>query len=402
MPARSASNGARWGNLQAFAGKARTRTSQAHVDETLLWVLAGLIALGLVMVYSASIAMAEANKFTGYQPAYFLLRHGVFICVGLIAGLFAFQVPVQIWQRYAPYLFLFGAALLLLVLIPGIGREVNGSRRWLSLFVINLQPSELMKLFAVLYAASYVVRKDKVSHLFIKAFVPMFVVMALIGSLLLLEPDMGAFVVICAIALATLWLGGFNGKVFAGLLLALPLAFFALIFSSPYRMQRVIGFMDPWADPYGKGYQLSHALIAFGRGEWFGVGLGGSVEKLLYLPEAHTDFLMAVIAEELGLAGVAAVIALFALLVLRAFQIGRHAAFLERNFAALVAQGIGVWIGVQTLINIGVNMGVLPTKGLTLPFLSFGGSGLVVNCIAAATLLRVDYENRRVARGLSA
>lgn len=396
--ARGASKGGRVISSHPFSVNART--PQAQFDELLLWVLAGLIALGLVMVYSASIAMAEANKFTGYQPTYFLLRHGVFICVGLLAGLFAFQVPVQVWQNYAPYLFLFGAALLVLVLIPGIGREVNGSRRWLSLFVINLQPSELMKLFAVLYAARYVVRKDKVSHLFIKAFVPMFVVMALIGSLLLLEPDMGAFVVICAIALATLWLGGFNGKVFAALLLALPLAFVALILSSPYRMQRVIGFMDPWADPYGKGYQLSHALIAFGRGEWFGVGLGGSVEKLLYLPEAHTDFLMAVIAEELGLVGVAGVIALFALLVLRSFQIGRHAAFLERNFAALVAQGIGVWIGVQTLINIGVNMGVLPTKGLTLPFLSFGGSGLVVNCVAAAVLLRVDYENRRVARGL--
>jgi cell division protein FtsW len=286
------------------------------------------------------------------------------------------------------------------VLIPGIGREVNGSRRWLSLFVINLQPSELMKLFVVLYAADYTVRKGKVGHLFMKAFVPMMVVMVVIGSLLLQEPDMGAFVVICVIALSTLWLGGFNLKVFAALLMTLPLAFGALIFSSPYRMHRVIGFMDPWSDPYGRGYQLSHALIAFGRGEWLGVGLGGSVEKLFYLPEAHTDFLMAVIAEELGLVGVAAVIALFALLVIRSFRIGRDAAFSDRNFSALVAQGIGVWIGVQAMINIGVNMGVLPTKGLTLPFLSFGGSGIVVNCIAAAILLRVDYENRRIARGL--
>ena len=381
--------------------KTRTRPPQAQYDELLIWVLIGLLALGLIMVYSASIATAEASKFTGYQPTYYLLRHGVFIAVGLLAGLFAFQVPVQIWQNYAPYLFLAGAALLVLVLVPGIGREVNGSRRWLSLFVVNLQPSELMKLFAVLYAADYTVRKGKVGHLFKKAFVPMFAVMALVGSLLLLEPDMGAFVVICAIALCTLWLGGFNIRVFAGLLVALPLAFAALIISSPYRLQRVTGFMDPWLDPYGKGYQLSHALIAFGRGEWFGVGLGASVEKLFYLPEAHTDFLMAVIAEELGLVCVAAVIVLFALLVMRSFQIGRHAAFLERNFSALVAQGIGVWLGVQAMINIGVNMGVLPTKGLTLPFLSFGGSGVVVNCIAAAVLLRVDYENRRIARGLS-
>ncbi|MDZ4201070.1 MAG: putative lipid II flippase FtsW [Gallionella sp.] len=380
--------------------KTRTRPPQAQFDELLLWVLTGLLALGLVMVYSASIATAEASKFTGYQPAYYLVRHGIYILVGLLAGAFAFTVPVQMWQNYAPWLFMLGALLLVLVLIPGIGKSVNGSQRWLSLFVINLQPSELMKLFVVLYAASYTVRKMKVKDTFVTAFWPMLAVMVMIGSLLLLEPDMGAFVVILAIAISTLWLGGYNGKVFATLLVALPLAFAALIVSSPYRMQRVIGFMDPWADPFGKGYQLSHALIAFGRGEWFGVGLGSSIEKLFYLPEAHTDFLMAVIAEELGLAGVATVLMLFALLVIRAFQIGRHAAFLERYYSALVAQGIGVWLGVQAMINIGVNMGVLPTKGLTLPFLSFGGSGIVVNCIAAAVLLRVDYENRRVARGL--
>ena len=399
-PAANTPKAARGLHPRPFAVKTRTPPPQAQFDELLIWVVIGLLALGLVMVYSSSIATAEANKFTGYQPAYYLIRHGVFIAAGVFIGLFAFQVPVRTWQTYAPYLFLIGAALLVLVLVPGIGREVNGSRRWLSLFVINLQPSELMKLFAVLYAADYTVRKGKVGHLFRKAFVPMLVVMVLIGGLLLQEPDMGALVVICVIALCTLWLGGFNLKVFGALLLALPLALGGLIFSSPYRMQRIVGFMDPWSDPYGKGYQLSHALIAFGRGEWLGVGLGGSVEKLFYLPEAHTDFLMAVIAEELGLVGVAAVIMLFALLVVRAFRIGRHAAFLDRNFSALVAQGIGVWIGAQAMINIGVNMGVLPTKGLTLPFLSFGGSGIVVNCVAAAVLLRVDYENRRIARGL--
>ncbi len=383
-----------------FAIKTRTRPPQAQFDELLVWVLVALLALGLVMVYSASIATAEAGRFTGYQPAYYLLRHGIFIAVGLFVGLLAFQVPVQLWQNYAPYLFLAGVVLLALVLVPGIGKSVNGSQRWLPLFVVNLQPSELMKLFVVLYAASYTVRKAKVKDTFVKAFMPMFAVMVLVGGLLLLEPDMGAFVVILAIALGMLWLGGYSIKVFFALLLALPVAFAALIYSSPYRMQRIVGFMDPWSDPFGKGYQLSHALIAFGRGEWFGVGLGSSVEKLFYLPEAHTDFLVAVIAEELGLVGIAAVIALFSLLVVRAFQIGRHAAFLERNFSALSAQGIGVWLGVQAMINIGVNMGVLPTKGLTLPFLSFGGSGLVVNCIAAAVLLRVDYENRRVARGL--
>jgi len=376
------------------------RPAQAEYDEMLVWIVLTLLSIGLVMVYSASIATAEESKFTGFHPAYYLIRHSLFIFIGIVAGLMAFQVPVQTWQKLAPYLFMLGVGLLILVLIPGIGRAVNGSRRWLSLFVINLQPSELMKLFAVLYAADYTMRKGSVKHTFRKAFLPMFAVMTLVGWLLLLEPDMGAFVVICAIALCTLWLGGFNLKVFGGLVFALPLAFAALIISSPYRMQRVIGFMDPWSDPFGKGYQLSHALIAFGRGEWFGVGLGASVEKLFYLPEAHTDFLLAVIAEELGFAGVCTVIILFAGLLIRAFAIGRQAAFLDRQFAALLAQGIAIWLGVQAMINSGVNMGVLPTKGLTLPFLSFGGSGVVVNCVAAAILLRIDWESRRMMRGL--
>ena len=380
--------------------RTRARPPQQQFDELLLWILAGLLMLGLVMVYSASIATAEGSKFTGQEPAYYLIRHGIFILIGVTAGVVAFTLPLQQWQTYAPYLFILGVLLLLLVLIPGIGKVVYGSRRWLSLFVINLQPSELMKLFVVLYAADYTVRKSDLKDHLYKAFWPMAIVMTVVGALLLLEPDMGAFVVILVIAMSILWLGGFNVKVYAGLAIVLPLAFAALILTSEYRLKRVTGFMDPWADPLGKGYQLSHSLIAFGRGEWTGVGLGGSVEKLFYLPEAHTDFLMAVIAEELGLFGVAAVLILFALIVIRALQIGRHAAFLERFYPALVAQGIGVWLGVQAMINIGVNMGVLPTKGLTLPFLSFGGSGIVVNCVAAAILLRVDYENRRVARGL--
>ena len=376
------------------------RAVMAEYDEILTWVVLALLSIGLVMVYSASIATAEENKFTGFHPTYYLIRHGMFIFIGLVAGVMAFQVPVQAWEKLAPYLFLLGVALLVLVLIPGVGRSVNGSRRWLSLFVINLQPSELMKLFAVIYAADYTVRRGMLKDHLYKAFWPMFVVMAVVGALLLTEPDMGAFVVICAIALCTLWLGGFNLKVFGMLVFALPLAFAALILSSPYRMQRVVGFMDPWSDPYGKGYQLSHALIAFGRGEWFGVGLGGSVEKLFYLPEAHTDFLLAVIAEELGFVGVCVVMILFSGLLIRAFAIGRQAAFLDRQFAALMAQGIAVWLGVQAMINSGVNMGVLPTKGLTLPFLSFGGSGVVVNCVAAAILLRIDWESRRMMRGL--
>ena len=301
-----------------------------------------------------------------------------------------------------------GALLLVLVLVPGIGRNVNGSRRWLSLFVVNIQPSEFMKLVAVLYAASYAVRKAAFLHAeqplrqtLMRGFLPLFAVMVGVGGLLLLEPDFGAFVVILAIAFGILFLGGLDWRLFVGLSALLPFALAAILVAAPYRLQRLTAFLDPWSDPLGKGYQLSHSLIAFGRGEWFGVGLGSSVEKLLYLPEAHTDFLLAVIAEELGFAGVVAVIALFVWLLYRAYAIGRQAARLAQPFAALCAQGIGVWIGVQAFINIGVNIGVLPTKGLTLPLLSFGGSGIVANCIAIAILLRIDYENRRLLRGFA-
>ena len=385
--------------MMRIAGMMGKTSRMASYDEMLGWTVIALLSIGLVMVYSASIATAEASKYTSYQPAYFLIRHGLFIMVGLVAGVAAFQVPIEKWKKVAPYLFMAGLLLLVLVLIPGIGHSVNGSRRWLPLFIVNLQPSELMKLFVVLYAADYTVRKGAVKHSFTKAFMPMFAVMALAGALLLLEPDMGAFAVICAIAMGTLFLGGLNLRVFMGLSIALPIAFAALILSSPYRMQRVVGFMDPFADPFGKGYQLTHALIAFGRGEWLGVGLGGSVEKLFYLPEAHTDFLLAVIAEELGVFGVATVIGLFVWLLVCAVAIGRRAAMLDKLFEALLAQGIALWIGVQAMINIGVNMGVLPTKGLTLPFLSFGGSGMVVNCVAVAILLRIDWENKQMMRG---
>ncbi|MEI8384351.1 MAG: putative lipid II flippase FtsW [Nitrosomonadaceae bacterium] len=370
-------------------------------DQTLIWSAVLLLSLGLVMVYSASIAIAEAGKGTGGYAAHFLVRHGAYLVVGLLVGLIAFQVPMLVWQKYSFPLFLLGVLMLILVLIPGIGREVNGSRRWLSLFVVNLQPSEFMKLFAVIYAADYTIRKRAHLDSFRKGFFPMLVVMLVIGLLLLKEPDFGAFVVITAIVMATLFLGGVNIKMFVGLTSILIIGLLALIWIEPYRMQRIVGFMDPWTDPYGKGYQLSHALIAFGRGEWLGVGLGGSVEKLFYLPEAHTDFLLAVIAEELGFIGVTAVVMLFAGLVIRAFVIGRQATMRERHFSALVAQGIGVWLGVQALINMGVNMGILPTKGLTLPLMSFGGSSIVANCVALAVLLRVDWENRQLMRGFA-
>jgi len=378
------------------------RSAIAEYDAGLVWSALLLLVIGLVMVYSASIATADEARYTGGSSTWFLSRHAIFLCVALIAAACAYQIPLRVWQRLAPWLFLGGLLLLALVLIPGIGREVNGARRWIGFGFINLQPSEFMKFAAVLYAADYTVRKSALMHSFKQGLLPMLAAMLIVGWLLLREPDFGAFVVIVSIAMAVLFLGGMNGKWFAGLIVLCGAGFVVLVLTSPYRLQRLFGFMDPWADALGKGYQLSHSLIAFGRGEWLGVGLGASVEKLFYLPEAHTDFLLAVIAEELGLIGVTLVILLFSWLVARAFSIGRQAVSLERPFSALVAQGIGVWIGVQAFINMGVNMGVLPTKGLTLPLMSFGGSGILANCIALAVLLRIDWENRQLMRGLAA
>lgn len=382
---------------QANNHKPRVMTD---LDQALVWSVLLLLSIGLVMIYSASIAIAEA-QFGADRAMHYLLRHGIYLVVGLIFGLIAFQVPMQLWQKYVSYLFMASALTLVLVLVPGIGHEVNGSQRWISLYVVNFQPSEFMKFVMILYAADYVNRKAADLGCLLKGFLPITTVMALVGFLLLLEPDFGAFFVVTTLAMSILFLGGVSLKIFVGLIVILATGLYVLILTSPYRLDRVVAFMDPWADPYGKGYQLSHALIAFGRGEWFGVGLGGSVEKLFYLPEAHTDFLLSVLAEELGFVGVAAVIVLFIWLIMRAFIIGRLAAKLEAPFSSLVAQGIGIWIGVQALINMGVNMGVLPTKGLTLPLLSFGGSSITANCIALAVLLRIDWENRQRLRGLT-
>ena len=375
------------------------RRLPSEIDLALLWSTLLLLVIGMVMVYSASMATAEAGRQTGNQPAYFLVRHAVFLCIGLVAAAVAFQVPLSTWQQWSPWLFVGGFVLLALVLIPGIGHEVNGARRWLPLGIVNLQPSELMKLFAVLYAADYTTRKMPHMHDLKKAFLPLASAMVAVGILLLKEPDFGAFVVIISIAMGILFLGGMRARLFVVLILVLAAAFAALIIYSPYRRDRIFGFMDPWADAFGRGYQLSHALIAFGRGELLGVGLGASVEKLFYLPEAHTDFLLAVIAEELGFVGVLVVVLLFGLLIQRAFAIGRQAVALDRLYSALVAQGVGVWLGVQGFINMGVNTGLLPTKGLTLPLMSFGGSGILANCVAVAVLLRIDWENRQLMRG---
>ncbi|MGE5640331.1 MAG: putative lipid II flippase FtsW [Clostridia bacterium] len=375
---------------------------ETEYDRSLTWCALLLAAAGLVMVYSSSISTAEASRFTGHNPAWYLVRHAVFLALALAAAIGVFMVPSRAWQIAAPWLFFTGVLLLVVVLVPGLGRDVNGARRWLNLPVVSVQPSELVKIAAALYAADYTARKHAVMKSFRRGLLPMLAVMLLVSWLLLREPDFGAFVVIAVTTFGILFLGGMNGRHFAALVGMLAVGFAVLVVSSPYRMQRIFGFMDPWSDPFGKGYQLSHALIAFGRGEWLGVGLGASVEKLSYLPEAHTDFLLAVLAEELGFAGVLVVIGLFVWMVMRAFAIGRQATLRERHFASLAAQGIGIWIGFQALINMGVNMGLLPTKGLTLPLMSYGGSGLVVNFVALAILLRIDWENRQLARGMHA
>lgn len=379
---------------------ARGATARApELDPWLMWPAVALLLIGLVMVYSASVAFAESMDFTRHQPHYFLIRQAVFLAIGGLCGVVAFQIPLRAWQKMAPWLFIGGIGLLALVLIPGIGMVVNKSRRWIPIGPLNLQPSEFVKLFTVLYAANYIVRRLPEMGSFRRAFVPMVVVILFVGALLVREPDYGAFVVIVLIAFGMLFLGGINGKLFFSLG-AVALAGFALIIRyDDLRWQRFIAFLDPFNnDPLGKGFQLTHSLIAFGRGELFGVGLGGSVEKLHYLPEAHTDFLLAVIGEELGLLGVAVVIALFAVLVHRAFAVGRQALLLDRAYAGLVAQGIGIWFAVQAFINMGVNVGILPTKGLTLPLMSYGGSGILANCAALAILLRADWENRRMMR----
>lgn len=376
-------------------------TRMMGFDQTLVWVTLSLMLLGLVMVYSATIALPDNPRFGNYTPGFFLQRHLVSLLMSVGLAAVATQIPMASWERFARHLFLFSLFLLVLVLIPGIGKVVYGARRWLPLGIMNFQPSELAKLAIVLYASDYMVRKMDVKEKFVQAVYPMVLAVGLVGILLLAEPDMGAFMVIATIAMAILFLGGVNGRMFALITAVLVGAFGLMVGLSPWRRERIFAYLDPWSEQnaLGKAYQLTHSLIAFGRGEIFGEGLGSSLEKLHYLPEAHTDFLLAVIGEELGFVGVSAVILTFFWLVVRLFNIGRQAIALDRVFSGLVAQGVAVWMGGQGFINMGVNLGVLPTKGLTLPLMSFGGSGLLLNAIALAICLRVDMENRQLMRG---
>jgi cell division protein FtsW len=371
------------------------------VDQALVWVAVALLLWGMVMVYSASIAMPDNPRFSRYSHTHFLFRHVISMVVGCIMALLVFQVRMETWEKAARPLFVFSLVLLAVVLIPFIGKGVNGARRWISFGVLNFQPSELAKLATIIYAADYMVRKMDVKEKFFKAVLPMGVAIGLAGVFLLAEPDMGAFMVIATIAMGILFLGGVNARMFFLILGILVLAFVVMIAESPWRRERIFAYLDPFSAQHalGKGYQLTHSLIAIGRGEVWGVGLGGSVEKLHWLPEAHTDFLLAVIGEEFGLVGLTLVIGLFLWLSRRIMVIGRQAIALEKVFSGLVAQGVGIWIGFQAFINMGVNLGALPTKGLTLPLMSYGGSAIMMNLIAIAIVLRIDSENKQMMRG---
>ena len=370
-------------------------------DQALVAVVMALLAFGLVMVYSASVALPDSPKFAKYTHTFFLQRHLLSLLIGLVTALAVVQIPISFWEKNAAAVFVLALVLLVIVLLPFVGKVVNFSRRWIPLGIMNFQPSELAKLAIAIYAASYMVRKMDARENFFRAVWPMAVALVVVGVLLLREPDMGAFIVIATIAMGILFLGGVNGRMFF-LSAALLVGTFALIIAfDELRRARILAYLDPWNPEYaqGKAYQLTHSLIAFGRGEIFGQGLGSSVEKLHYLPEAHTDFLLAVIGEELGFVGVALVIALFFWLTRRIFMIGRQAIALDRVFAGLMTQGVGIWMGAQSFINMGVNLGVLPTKGLTLPLMSFGGSAILMNLIALAMVVRVDIENRALMRG---
>lgn len=376
-----------------FCKAQRTRNEDdAAIDGMLLFAVTALALLGLVMVTSATISIAER---TVGQTFYYCWRQILFLGVGLVFGAAVYRTRLVHWEKLGPALLTLGFVLLVIVLLPGMGKQVNGATRWLPLGLFNLQVSELVKLFVIVFVAGYMVRHSSAIGEHFSAFIKPVAVAASVSLFLLLEPDFGAAAVLTAVVFGMLFVGGVRLHHFGLVVVTALGALAVLALTSPYRLERLTGFMNPWNDPFASGFQLTQALIAFGRGEWAGVGLGASVQKLFYLPEAHTDFLFSVIAEELGLAGALGVILLFTLLVWRAFAIARRAERVGHRFAAYLAYGIGIWIGLQAYINIGVNMGVLPTKGLTLPFMSYGGSSIVVMCMAIGLLFRVDSDTRQ-------
>lgn len=362
-----------------------------RLDSVLLFSVAALLVLGFVMVSSASISIADRQL---GQPFYYAIRQGIYLVVSVLAGFMVFRVAMANWARAGFACLLLALLLLMLVLVPGVGKEVNGSTRWISLGFFNLQVSEPAKLLVLIYLSGYLVRHGEEVRTQLSGFLKPMAVLLVASVALLLEPDFGAAVVLFTTSLGLMFLAGVRWWQFLGLVGLGATAFAVLAISSPYRMQRLTAFLNPWADPFNSGFQLTQSLIAIGRGEFLGVGLGASIQKLFYLPEAHTDFVFAVMAEELGLIGVLVVIGLYVAIVWRAFAIGAVAQQVREHFSAYLAYGIGMWVGLQAFINIGVNMGVLPTKGLTLPLFSYGGSSLVVMCAAFAILLRIDYETR--------
>ena len=359
-----------------------------------------LLGLGLVMVYSASIAILERRDPTGGSATFYLVRQSAAIGMALVASVFAYAVPPERWQQLARPLFAVGAVLLILVFVPVIGKRAGGAVRWVTLGFTTIQPTELMKLFVILYAADYSVRKQQIMGQW-RAFVPMAIALSVVGLLIMRQPDLGALIVILMVAMGVLFLGGMNSRLFFGMVAFLVAVFAAFILFVPFRRARFFSYLDPFAraNAEGSSYQLTHSLMAIGKGEWLGSGLGAGVAKLNFLPEPHTDFLFATIGEELGMVGMLVVIIMFFWVVRRCFEIGRQAIAFEELFSGLVAQGVGLWIGIQVFINLGVNLGLLPTKGLTLPFMSFGGSAILMNCVALAIVLRIDVENRRLMRG---
>jgi cell division protein FtsW len=366
-------------------------------DKWLMVTIIGLLIVGLMMVASSSV-MISTKYF--HQPFHFLIRQSCYLAFGLVVGLIIIRTDSGLWERISMPMLIVCLIMLLLVLVPGIGRTVNGSRRWLAFGPIGIQVSELAKLTMIFYLAGYLVRQQKSVSNSMVGFIKPMVVLSLLSFLLLLEPDFGATVVISGTVMAMLFLAGVKLRYYVGLMLLVMSALAVLAISSPYRVARLTTFLDPWADQYNSGYQLTQSLIAFGRGGWFGLGLGESIQKLLYLPEAHTDFLFAVLAEEFGLFGILVVMALYSILVFRGLHIAFIAHYQERLFASFTAYGLTFWLALQAAINMGVNAGLLPTKGLTLPLLSYGGASMVINCMVIALLLRIDHENRWHSLGL--